>query len=350
MSIPFQNPLRDKRESRSRRYPLAVSLAIHAVLVVVMLTLPAQFARKVEKPKHIDIVFYSPDEAERQWTPPPELPEAEPEPEPAPVPIVEIEPPAPPVQAPPPVARKAAPPKPRVPKPEPPKRTVRTASFEEQTKPDSVVPTPKRTARKGSFGDTEPTRPERAPSSRTVMPAGSFETVSAGTASRPANTRVVAAGQFASGDLTVPRPARPSRGSAVTTSSFEVAAVDAPARTRPSGSVMQGGFGSEDVAASQPRQRKRPVEDLDTPVSIVSKPKPVYSEEARRLRIEGEVVLEVTFPTSGRIRVLRVVGSLGHGLDEAAIEAAKKIEFEPARRDGRPVDHTATLRVIFRLA
>ena len=36
--------------------------------------------------------------------------------------------------------------------------------------------------------------------------------------------------------------------------------------------------------------------------------------------------------------------------DEAAIEAAKKIEFKPARRDGRPVDHTATLRVVFQLA
>ena len=41
---------------------------------------------------------------------------------------------------------------------------------------------------------------------------------------------------------------------------------------------------------------------------------------------------------------------LGHGLDEAAIEAAKKIQFNPALQNGQPVDHTATLRVVFRVA
>ncbi len=53
---------------------------------------------------------------------------------------------------------------------------------------------------------------------------------------------------------------------------------------------------------------------------------------------------------AGELRVLRVIGGLGHGLDEAAVEAAEKIRFKPARRNGQPVDHTATLRVLFRLA
>ena len=90
--------------------------------------------------------------------------------------------------------------------------------------------------------------------------------------------------------------------------------------------------------------------DLDTPVEVLSKTNPVYTTEARTLRIEGEVVLEVRFDATGALTVLRVVAGLGHGLDEAAIAAVKKIEFTPARQNGQPVDYTATLRVVFRLA
>ena len=82
----------------------------------------------------------------------------------------------------------------------------------------------------------------------------------------------------------------------------------------------------------------------------MAKPKPVYTDDARERRIEGEVVLEVTFDATGTVRVHGVVEGLGFGLDQAAVAAAEEIEFKPARRDGRPVDHTATLRVVFRLA
>jgi TonB family protein len=114
--------------------------------------------------------------------------------------------------------------------------------------------------------------------------------------------------------------------------------------------VQAAGFGSGVAAAPAPREREQRVEAPDTPVEIVSKARPVYTEQARERRIEGEVVLEVAFLADGRLRVLRVVDGLGHGLDEAAVDAAKQIEFKPARRAGRAVDHTATLRVVFRLA
>jgi TonB family protein len=61
-------------------------------------------------------------------------------------------------------------------------------------------------------------------------------------------------------------------------------------------------------------------------------------------------VLDVVFEAGGVVRVLGVAQGLGHGLDQAAIDAAKKIRFNPARRDGAPVDHAAKLRVVFRLA
>lgn len=87
-----------------------------------------------------------------------------------------------------------------------------------------------------------------------------------------------------------------------------------------------------------------------TPVSIQSKPNPVYSAEARQLRIEGEVLLNVVFTADGQIRVLKVVRGLGHGLDEAALHAAQGVKFTPAMRDGHPVDSTATLHIVFQLS
>src|SRR5262249_1994716 len=86
------------------------------------------------------------------------------------------------------------------------------------------------------------------------------------------------------------------------------------------------------------------------PAEIISKPTPAYTDDARRARIEGEVLLEVVLEASGHIRVLRVVRGLGHGLDESAIQAAEKISFKPAMRDGQPADSTAVLHIIFQLA
>jgi TonB family protein len=114
--------------------------------------------------------------------------------------------------------------------------------------------------------------------------------------------------------------------------------------------VEKGQFGDGFAIAAAPPSRKRPTANPDTPVEILSKPRPVYTERARDRKIEGEVVLEVIFDSSGRLEVLRVLESLGHGLDEAAVEAARKIRFKPARRDGRAIDYTALLHIVFQLA
>jgi TonB family protein len=118
------------------------------------------------------------------------------------------------------------------------------------------------------------------------------------------------------------------------------------------GTVRQSGFGgAEPVAAAQ--VRSKPAETAPSkllPAEIISKPNPAYTEEARKLRIEGEVLLEVVFESSGQLRVERIVRGLGHGLDEAAIRAAQQIRFKPALRDGRPADSTAVLHIVFQLA
>ena len=86
------------------------------------------------------------------------------------------------------------------------------------------------------------------------------------------------------------------------------------------------------------------------PIEILSKPSPVYTEEARRLKIQGDVALSVVFLANRTIKVTGVVISLGHGLDQAAEEAATRIRFKPALRGGQPTDFPATLRIKFRLA
>jgi TonB family protein len=117
------------------------------------------------------------------------------------------------------------------------------------------------------------------------------------------------------------------------------------------GTVRQGGFGDADVPAP-PTVRSRPAEAAakTIPAEIVSKPVPIYTDEARSMKIQGEVLLEVVLEASGKLRILRVVRGLGHGLDDAAVRAAEQIRFKPALRDGQPADSTAVLHIIFQLA
>ena len=86
------------------------------------------------------------------------------------------------------------------------------------------------------------------------------------------------------------------------------------------------------------------------PVEVLSKPSPNYTDEARRLKIEGAVVLEVEFLAGGSVRVVKVLRGLGYGLDENATSAAQQIQFKPATVEGRPVDFRATVHIVFRLA
>jgi TonB family protein len=85
-------------------------------------------------------------------------------------------------------------------------------------------------------------------------------------------------------------------------------------------------------------------------VEIISKPNPVYTEEARQLKLQGEVLLEVLFGANGQLHVNRVVRGMGHGLDEAAVSAASKIRFKPAQHYDQPIDSTAIVHVVFQLA
>ena len=114
--------------------------------------------------------------------------------------------------------------------------------------------------------------------------------------------------------------------------------------------VKQSGFGDVQAAPPPSVQKKAESAVPDTPAEITAKPKPDYTDEARKLRLEGEVLLRAVFSATGEVRVLDVVRGLGHGLDENAIRAAQQIRFKPALKEGRPVDSTVTVHIIFQLA
>jgi TonB family protein len=115
------------------------------------------------------------------------------------------------------------------------------------------------------------------------------------------------------------------------------------------GSVQTSGFGDQTVADA-PKKKAAAAGPVDTPVNILSKPRPEYTAEGRNLKLEGDVVIDVVFLSNGTIQVNRVVSGLGHGLDEAAVRAAQQIAFKPARREGQPVDFPARVRIEFRMA
>jgi TonB family protein len=115
------------------------------------------------------------------------------------------------------------------------------------------------------------------------------------------------------------------------------------------GSVTRGAFGDTTVDKGVAIQRRTAAAAF-TPVEILSKPRPAYTEEARVKKIEGEVLLSMQFSASGEARVERVMRGLGYGLDETAMTAARGIRFRPATRDGGPVDSDAVVHILFQLA
>lgn len=119
---------------------------------------------------------------------------------------------------------------------------------------------------------------------------------------------------------------------------------------RGNAAVQSSGFGTQEIAQNMPHTLRGDSGPATSAVEITFKPNPVYTQEARDLKLEGEVLLEVEFSAAGQLHVNRVVRGLGHGLDEAAVAAANKIRFKPATRSGQAVDSTAIVHVVFQLA
>jgi TonB family protein len=170
------------------------------------------------------------------------------------------------------------------------------------------------------------------------------------TDSRPGSDRQERSVALAGFATTVPglSTASPTFARSVASVGFGTTPIQ-PDATRSARAVVKDSGFNAPAPAAPPPDAPRP-QQIDTPVEVLSKPAPEYTSEARELKLEGEVFLEVAFMTTGQVRVVRVVRGLGHGLDEAAVRAAERIQFKPARSGGRSVDFRTTVHIVFRLA
>ncbi len=84
-----------------------------------------------------------------------------------------------------------------------------------------------------------------------------------------------------------------------------------------------------------------------TPINILSKPQPRYTDAARTNNVTGTVTLKVTFMANGQIGSVAPVSGLPYGLTEQAIAAAKAIRFEPPKRNGVPYSVSKTISYSF---
>jgi TonB family protein len=341
-------------ERRSGSRSLGASLGVHALVLVPLAGVRLFSAREpVTLTEPVVVSFYQPKSAEEQRPAAIEkLQPAEPRiaprdvvlrvpPVPAPPAILPRRPDAPEERVAPPDPLPAAQPaRSTVPAPiralEIPRPPVRTGVFGEASAAPKADRAPERESLTGTF-DARATASGRGESVLAVL-AGTRVGAFDAEAGRATSRRVESGG---------------GNGGPVPQAGFDAAPRErATPLHDPSGrgEVRRAGFGDTHPVATAPAPRRMDDAVPDQPVEILSKPKPAYTDEARRLRVEGEVVLEVFFGASGSLRVLRVLEGLGHGLNEAAIEAAEQIRFKPARRNGAPMDHTGTLRVVFQLA
>jgi TonB family protein len=212
--------------------------------------------------------------------------------------------------------------------PAPPPPPIVTNTFSNITSPTLPV-APARNVETSGFGD---------PSSTASRTSSKAETVSA-----------AGFGDSAGGSRQGGRPGK--SGTVGSVSGFDGGSTGGTRVGGNPGTVASAGFAAPAEAPKTPQSPQKSAEPVnEKPVEILSKPRPDYTDEARKMRIEGEVLLRVLFTSSGAARVLDVISGLGHGLDENAIRAAEQIRFKPAQRAGQPADSTAIVHIVFQLA
>jgi protein TonB len=89
-------------------------------------------------------------------------------------------------------------------------------------------------------------------------------------------------------------------------------------------------------------------EDLVKPKALGAV-QPQYTEEARAAGVEGRVRVSLTVDATGTVTSASVLSGLGHGLDQAAISAAKRMKFTPGSRCGKPVEASFVVTMRFAL-
>ena len=324
-------------------YEFVLSYGVQTVVIAILIWIPVMHPEILEPPKKdyhaIELV---PTPVPVNHTPQRQLPK--------PVEVAKLDPPPASLKLPAPQPQ----PKPKV--EETPVPEVKVATKKLDPLPTTATVMPKQAVRTNVFstGSSAPQTLNKAPEH---VQTGGFGDPN-GVPARATQTQAVNIAQAGGFDM----PTGPGYGNGtggakgargvVASTGFGNGVATGTGKTTSQGAVRQAGFGDSDVPAP-PTVQSRPAAQETArlvPAEILSKPVPTYTEEARTKKIEGEVLLEVVFEASGRLKVLRVVRGLGHGLDDAAVRAAEQIRFKPALRDGQPSDSTAVVHIIFQLA
>ncbi len=104
------------------------------------------------------------------------------------------------------------------------------------------------------------------------------------------------------------------------------------------------------LETGEPEPQVLPSKKVDVRLTILSKPSPSYTKEARRLGVQGFVVLKTLLDADAKVSRVRVIRGLQAGLTANAIRAACKIKFKPATKDGQAVAQWITTEYVFRLS
>jgi periplasmic protein TonB len=117
--------------------------------------------------------------------------------------------------------------------------------------------------------------------------------------------------------------------------------------------AVAGGGGPAEKKVKGPAPK--PTDAADACVEEATKPKsvdkvqPQYTDEARSANVEGVVKVEFRIDANGDVVDARVISGLGHGLDQAALAAAKRWKFNPATKCGKPVESRHVVSMRFQL-
>lgn len=341
-------------EPKGRFGSFGISSIINIVAgaILVLITMAQVHKEKTQHYQTTELVF--PVEQPKPYIPP--------------VPKVKVIPPPPKVEQPPkitiPKPRPIEPPKPvivKIPTPEvhpmvaaPPRRVTpppqpKVGLFKSATPTHVANNMSAPSVKTGGFGDPEGVTPNpHADRPATIAAVGAFGAApgparGAG-AARQGSVHGTAFGSGVANGV----PGGRDRGT-VASAGFSNGVIGGTGERGSHGTVATGHFGEPASNAGGQRAVKTE-EAASTPLVVVAKPLPQYTQEAKQLKIQGDVTLEVRFTASGRVEVLRVISGLGHGLDEQAKLAAERIRFKPATKNGAPVDQVSVIHISFQLA
>jgi TonB family protein len=173
----------------------------------------------------------------------------------------------------------------------------------------------------------------------------------------PANTSVEDVGRFLdsftvrlpsqSGDGTVRRIGRRFDTSAGTGTGAGTATRTGVGTGEALDPARGGGSAGNDTAAGNDSNRFFSPKAVTRKAVIKSKPAPDYTDSARKFVVDGMVKLRLVLSSHGQVTNIYVIKAMPHGLTERAIEAARRIKFDPATKNGQPVSQWITIEYNF---